>query len=171
MTTSTLQLPLHGLRSHLLLWGYRVTYPLYAKLHWRPRPVWQVRLPDLLRLPPGSLGYRLGQFLQQNALHLMPGFENHDVFHVLLDYRTSAPAEVAMQWCLLGNGKRSLYCFLCALTGAALFPEHWVALRKAYRRGRKMRRFHHWYFEYLLRENRAEMLAFLNYKETQYVNI
>jgi hypothetical protein len=156
-----LKLPLYGLRSRLLIWGFQFSHPLYARLYRRPRPTWQTTLADLLACPAGSLGRRLGQFLDTNNLQLLPGFESHDVAHVLLGYETSAVEEVCLQWCLLGNGKRSPYCLMAAFIGALCFPEHWGALGVAWQRGRHLRRFHHWYFEYLLREKLTELQAFL----------
>lgn len=161
MSTLSVRLPLHGLRSQFLHFMYEKTFPLYARISTRPRPQWQLNRDDLLQLPPGSLGQRVGQFLGSNQLQLIPGFENHDVFHVLLEYGLSAPEEVELQWCLLGNGKRSIYAFLAAFTGAALFPEYWGRHRQAFRKGRQLRTFHHWYYEYLLRENLADLQHFL----------
>lgn len=166
MSSIAIRFPLHGLRSLILNWCYQKTYPLYGRLTHRGRPCWQVRQSALARMPPASLGAQLGYFLQSNQLQLMPGFENHDVFHTLLDYDTSAPQEVALQWCLIGNGKRSGYAIITALIGLLFFPEHWGQMRTAYQRGKQMRRFHHWYFEYLLSENLQELKAFLNYQKT-----
>ncbi|PSR13837.1 MAG: hypothetical protein DA408_12030 [Bacteroidetes bacterium] len=159
--TVILQLPLHSLRGRLLNRAYELTYPVYAHFTRRGQPAWQIAQAELVRLPPGSLGRQLGYFLQAYDLQLMPGFERHDVFHTLLGYDTTAPAEVQLQWCLLGNGKRSVYSLISALGGALFFPEHWGDLRRAYRRGQSLRPFHHWYFEYLLRENLADLRDFL----------
>lgn len=157
----SLRLPLHGLRSQLLDYLQKQSYPLYALVSRRPRPQWQLQRDDLEALPPGSLGQRLGRFLVTNDLNLMPGFENHDVFHTLLGYGLSAPEEVELQWCLVGNGKRSAYALAAAFVGAAFFPEYWGHLRRAYQRGKALRTFHHWYYEYLLRENLVELQNFL----------
>lgn len=161
MSTLSVRLPLYGLRSQFLHFMYEKTSPLYARISTRPRPQWQLNRNDLLQLPSGSLGQQVGHFLSSNQLQLIPGFENHDVFHVLLEYGLSAPEEVELQWCLLGNGKRSIYAFLAAFTGAALFPEYWDRHRQAFRKGRQLRTFHHWYYEYLLRENLADLQHFL----------
>ncbi|MEL7221910.1 MAG: hypothetical protein AAGJ93_11365 [Bacteroidota bacterium] len=167
MSSITIRLPLHGLRSAFVNWCYRSTHPIYGQLTRRGKPAWQLNVSEFKRMPPASLGAALGNFLQSNQLQLMPGFENHDIFHILLDYDTSAPQEVALQWCLLGNGKRSAYAILTALIGFFIFPEHWGLLRSAYKRGQRMRSFHHWYFEYLLREDLAKLQAFLNYQKTK----
>lgn len=161
MSSLSVRLPLYGLRSQFLNYMSEKTYPIYAKISKRPRPQWQLTRDELLRLPPGSLGQRVGQFLSRNQLHLLPGFENHDVFHVMLEYGLSAPEEVELQWCLIGNGKRSSYALIAAFSGAALFPEYWRRFRQAFQRGRQLRTFHHWYYEYLLRENLADLQHFL----------
>lgn len=161
MSTLSVRLPLYGLRSQFLHFMYEKTYPIYARISARSRPQWQLNRDDLLQLPPGSLGQRVGQFLTGNQLDLLPGFENHDVFHVMLEYGLTAPEEVELQWCLLGNGKRSVYAFLAAFTGAAFFPEYWGRLRRAFQKGRQLRTFHHWYYEYLLRENLLDLQHFL----------
>lgn len=161
MTSIALRLPLHGLRSQILHWAYAHSYPLYARCKGQPRPVWQIDKKTLLDYPPGSLGRSIGAFLQANELDFIPGFENHDVFHVLLNFGLTAPDEVALQWCLIGNGKRSVFSYTAAFAGSLFFPEHWGWFRQAFRHGRSLRRFYHWYFEYLLQENLAEMQAFL----------
>jgi hypothetical protein len=161
MYSIALRLPLHGLRSRFLHWAYSWSYPVYARLQPKPRAVWQVSKEMLLECPPGSLGRYLGQFLQEGQLEMIPGFENHDVFHVLLDVGVSAPEEVVLQWCLIGNGKRSPFSLAAVAVGSLCFPEYWYHFRQAYRRGRSLRRFYHWYFEYLLQENLADMRRFL----------
>ena len=161
MLTSALRLPLHGLRSQFLHWAYSQTYPIYARFKRHPRPAWQVNAQTLLDYAPGTLGRQVGQFLAANELELIPSFENHDVFHILLEYGLSAPEEVALQWCLLGNGKRSIFSFAAIFIGTICFPEYWGWFRKAYRKGKSLRTFHHWYFEYLLQENLASMRQFL----------
>lgn len=161
MSPIALRLPLHGLRSQFLHWAYNQSYPLYARFKSERRPAWQLDRKALLQYPPGSLGRQLGNFLQTHDLQMIPCFENHDVFHVLLDYGLSAPEEVVLQWCLIGNGKRSIFSFTAVLVGSLCFPEYWRWFRQAYRHGRSLRRFYHWYFEYLLQENMAVMRNFL----------
>lgn len=161
MPSIALRLPLHGLRSQFLHWAYSYSYPVYAYFKPGSRPAWQVSKAMLLDYPPGSLGRQVGQFLEAHELDLISSFENHDVFHVLLKYGLSAPEEVALQWCLIGNGKRSVFSFLAAAVGTFCFPEHWGWFRRAYQEGKGLRPFHHWYFEYLLQENLAALQHFI----------
>ncbi|WP_170110584.1 hypothetical protein [Flavilitoribacter nigricans] len=149
------------LRERLMIWLVGITHPVYERWFRRRRPAWQHTTARLLRYEAGSLGRALGIFLTDNRISLIPRFEDHDVFHVLLEYDTTVAGESEMQFCLLGSGKRSLYVMgTCAIAWLA-FPEYWPRFRTAYRRGRGLRRFHHWYFEYLLGEPLEEMRAFI----------
>jgi len=132
-----------------MIWLVDTTQPIYRKWFRRYRPSWQQDIQGLMAYEKESLGYALGIFLKENQLALIPRFEDHDVFHVLLGYAPTVVEESKMQFCLLGSGKRSLYVLgTCAIAWLA-FPEYWSGFKTAWRRGKQLRRFHHWYFEYL----------------------
>ncbi|NET35476.1 MAG: hypothetical protein F6K19_26205 [Cyanothece sp. SIO1E1] len=122
----------------------------------------------MLQFPEGSLGKCLGEFLLENNLDLIPKLENHDVFHVLLDYAPDVIAEAQMQFCLLGNGKRSPYAFGTATIALIAFPEFWTSFKEAYHRGKNLRPVHRWYFEYLLDEPLGEMKSFIAKEPSTY---
>ena len=63
---------------------------------------------------------------------------------------TDVVSEVALQWLLLGNGKRTLYLFLTCLAGCIVLPEHSVTFFRAYRRGCRLEVFHDWDWPRLL---------------------
>lgn len=150
------------LRESLMIWLVKVTHPAYERWFHRHRPAWQQSTGRLLEYEAGSLGRALGAFLLANEISLIPRFEDHDVCHVILEYDTSVPGESEMQFCLLGSGKRSLYVMgTCAIAWLA-FPEYWSRFRAAFKRGRQLRPFHHWYFEYLLGEPLEELRAFIH---------
>lgn len=149
------------LRERLMIRLVKFTHPIYERWFRRRRPAWQQTTKSLLQYEAGSLGRALGHFLVANDIRLIPRFEDHDVFHVILEYDTSVPGESEMQFCLLGSGKRSLYVMgTCAIAWLA-FPEYWSRFRAAYKRGKRLRTFHHWYFEYLLNEPLEELRAFI----------
>ena len=163
MKTSDVNTLSYGLRLRecLMTWLVKITHPVYESWFRQNRPAWQQTRAKLLSYEPDSLGFALGQFLQINGIDLIPRFEDHDVFHVLLEYDTTVPGESEMQFCLLGSGKRSLYVLgTCAIAWLA-FPEYWSRFRAAFNRGKQLRKFHHWYFEYLLAEPLAELRAFI----------
>jgi hypothetical protein len=148
-----------------MIWLVAIVFPVYEKISRRRRPAWQQDRASLTYYEAGSLGRTLGYFLTEHKMELIPCSENHDVFHVLLEYETTVIAESEMQFCLLGNGKRSLFVLgTCAIAWLA-FPEYWPAFRRAWRRGKQLRRFYHWYFEYLLNEPLDELRKFINGEE------
>jgi len=96
-----------------------------------------VQLTDLRQLPAGTLGREIATTLDQHGLRLIPGYENHDLKHVLLGYGMTAEDELKLKAFLFGNGDHSLSGFgLLAL--ALLTPELWPELTRHYRRGRRL---------------------------------
>jgi len=74
--------------------------------------------------------------LNEQHLQRIPGYESHDLKHLLLGYRMTPEEEVRMQCFLLGNGNRSFTCLLFA--GLGLFmPELWGSLRGEFWKGRR----------------------------------
>lgn len=160
--------PLFRLREKVMIQLVKWSYPLYLRGFKRGRPAWQISGESLCHYPEGSLGKCLGQFLIENKIELIPKLENHDVFHVVLAYETHVVAESQMQFCLIGNGKRSLYAIGTAVIAFFTFPEYWGSFKLAYQRGKSMRPLYRWYFEYLLEEPLAEMQSFIAKAPSQY---
>ena len=157
-----MKLPFYHSRSRVLNRGFDLAYPLYRRWGRRRRLPWTQTKESLLTLPENSLGHRVGAFLATHRLELLPGYENHDVCHVLLEYPTTAAAEATLQWHLLGNGKRSPFCWLAALSGGLFFPEHWSDFYRAFRKGRQQVRFFDWLFADLLDEPISELRILLS---------
>ncbi len=103
---------------------------------------WELSVPQLMAYPVESLGYHLGSFMLRHNFTLEPKLENHDVFHVLTGIGISVPEEIAMQFYLLGNGKKSLYLCMVILIGTLLYPDQWRFFLKAYRLGAQANIFH-----------------------------
>lgn len=96
---------------------------------------WDMKTADLLNYSEGSLGKTLGQFLQENKVEPLAHAEYHDVHHVLFDYSITFKDEVALQFFLRGNGKRSLASLGTSIGAWFLLPTQWNYLKKSYRRG------------------------------------
>lgn len=111
---------------------------------------WDLSLKELLSFPSDSLGYHLGCFLLKNHFTPEPQLEDHDVFHVLTQTGISVPEEIAMQFYLLGNGKRSAYLFTVLCIGTLLFPDEVPRFINSYQKGRKAHRFYNLNFLKLL---------------------
>jgi ubiquinone biosynthesis protein Coq4 len=128
------------------------TKPFYVRWFKQRQQAWQQTNDTLLRYPEGSLGKALGQFLEKHQFTLLPKLEDHDVLHVLLNYKTTLVGEIKMQFFLLGNRKRSAYALFTALVGLCLVPEKLRSFYKEFLLGRSCKRVHKWNFEHLLAE-------------------
>ncbi len=114
----------------------------YAKLFKQRRMAWGLSALDLLDYPTNSLGYQVGKFLNSNGFEFLPKHETHDVYHVLCDYGVSVKEEIALQFLLFGNGKRSLYLYMVMFLGIVILPENYRFYRNSFFMGKKLGCFH-----------------------------
>ena len=128
------------------------TKPYYT--HWfkSTTEVWHHNRHSLKKFPPNSLGRALGDFLIKENLELLPKLEDHDVLHVLFNYKTTVVDEARMQFFLLGNRKRSLYALCTAIISIMIVPEYIRVFIREFHIGRKCRSIAKWDFRYLLYE-------------------
>ncbi|AWH74196.1 hypothetical protein DCS32_08480 [Dokdonia sp. Dokd-P16] len=112
------------------------------RLLFKKEAAWNISVRELLAYRPQTLGYHLGCFLLRHQFTPEPQLEDHDVFHVLTDTNNSVPDEIAMQWLLLGNAKRSLYLFIALIIGSTLFIDHYKSFIKAFQKGKTAHRFY-----------------------------
>ncbi|NVO86723.1 hypothetical protein [Hymenobacter terrestris] len=89
----------------------------------------------LSQLPEGTVGHELATCLLARELTLVPGFESHDLKHVVLAYELEPVGEIRMQAFMLGNGNWTLPSLLIFLFGLFLLPQHWRLFRQDYRAG------------------------------------
>ena len=97
---------------------------------------WDLSTEQLLKFPEGTLGKALGDFLKKHDLEILKGAEYHDIQHVLLGYSISFKDEVALQFFLHGNGKKSFASFSTRIGAWCLLPTEWKYLKAAYKRGK-----------------------------------
>jgi hypothetical protein len=96
---------------------------------------WNLSTADLLAFPEGSVGKTLGHFLKKSRLEPIAGAESHDLYHILFDFSTSIKDEVALQFFLRGNGKKSIASFGTSIGSWIIFPRQWSYFIKSKRRG------------------------------------
>lgn len=130
-----------GLRQSLLTRLFGLTHAAYTRFGKRCHAPWTIDTAHLLSFPDGSLGRAVGTHLRDGGFDLLPRLEDHDVFHVFTGIGASVEDEIALQWHLVGNGKRSVYGLGTALLGALVFPELWGRFRSEQRRGAACRPF------------------------------
>ena len=98
---------------------------------------WNMKTADLLKYSDGTLGKALGQFLYENEVEPLAHAEYHDVHHVLFDYSITFKDEVALQFFLRGNGKKSLASLGTSVGAWILLPTQWNYLKNSYKRGQE----------------------------------
>lgn len=125
---------LHGLRDRFVKHLIGDYVPLLNLLR-NPAPWPSLR--ELDAFPEGSLGHEVAAFLRARGLPFKVRYENHDAIHAILDYDTTTQGEMEVQAFLWANGSSSRAGRILFVVGGALLPEHWRAMRAAYRRGRR----------------------------------
>lgn len=111
---------------------------------------WNVSLIELLNFPEGSLGFKLGCFLQHHHFEDQPEPEAYDVLHVLTNTGNSVMEEIGLNYYLLGNGKRSIRLFLNLFLGTLLCPLQLNYFIKQFKKGTEAHHFHYIDFSKLL---------------------
>lgn len=120
---------------------YELSSRPYLK-YFKKGQAWNVTTQALLKHPQGSLGLHLGEFLRKYHFQLQPKAEAHDVIHVLTNSGVSTKEEIAMQYYLLGNGKRSLYLWMVVCAGVLLYSSQLSYFRHQYRQGKQADKFY-----------------------------
>ncbi len=155
-----------NLRLKFLLFMYQVSQKHYRLIFKRKKRKWVFTEEQLLLFKDDSLGKTLGEFYKKHGFRMIPQMENHDVYHLISEYSTSMIDEIAMQYLLFGNGKRSAYLLGVLLLGTVVFPEYFSQYKKAFIKGKNMRRFYHLDFESLLQQNFQQFKDFIEQKST-----
>ncbi len=138
----------------------RFALPLvnWYREHFKGKKVaWGETKASLSRFSCGSIGNEISLFLDKNGFEVNPKMESHDAFHVITGYGTEMHEEAAMQFFLIGNGKKSKLARISAFVGFVLFPEYWRLYRSAYQRGKQTVHFSSW-----------ELKEFLSFNVSQF---
>jgi hypothetical protein len=154
-------------RAWLLTLAVEGIKPIYAILFQRDKKPWPTSIESLARRPAGSLGKELEQFLTSNGFSLVPLYENHDAYHVLLGYAPEVTDEAAMQFFLLGNRKITVSVIITVLFSLLLLPEHSRKFFREFRRGARCTPIGKWELQYLLDEQASVLRALINKEKIQ----
>ncbi|SEW38848.1 hypothetical protein [Chitinophaga arvensicola] len=95
------------------------------------------QLQALKQLPPGTLGHDIASCLEQHRLRLVPGFESHDLKHVLLGFKMTPEDEIRLQAFMIGNGNYTMASFAIFIYGALLLPDRWSTFYSDWCKGRE----------------------------------
>lgn len=157
------------LRTKFIIFMYENSQKKYRRYFKKKKRQWQFNEEQLLSFKQDSLGRTLGEFYKKHGFRMIPKMENHDVYHLITDCSTNIQDEIAMQYLLFRNGKRSAYLLGVLALGTVVFPEYFKTYINAYKKGRNMRTFHHWDFEELLWQNFDHLKDFIIQKEVPVV--
>ena len=105
----------------------------------------------------GTLGKEIANCLDSRDLTLVPGFESHDLKHVLLNFKMTAEDEIRMQAFMIGNGNYSLPSFAILIYGILLLPDLWLRFYKDFKKGRKTTPVSRWTIEKYAHKNLTEL--------------
>lgn len=150
-------------RERLLTFLFQHTHRPYA--WFKEKEPWDLSPIQLVGMPEGSLGRVLGHYLIERDFELMPKLESHDVAHLLTGTPTDVRGEIALQFLLFGNGKRSVYLLGVLLLGGLLYPGCWSRWRRAHDDGKALRRFFDLDFRRLLPEPYAGLEDWVRRRE------
>ena len=109
--------------------------------------LYEQKAKKLQELPDGTLGKDIANCLQKNGLRLVPKYEDHDLKHVLLDFKMTPVDEIRMQAFMLGNGNYSIPSFAIFIFGFLLLPDLWTIFYKDFRNGRNSKPIATWTIE------------------------
>ncbi|PKV76418.1 hypothetical protein [Pontibacter ramchanderi] len=105
---------------------------------------YQKKVDKLQELEKGTLGKDIAECLSKNKLRLVPGYESHDLKHVLLDYKMNPVDEIRMQAFMIGNGNVSILSLAIFLYGFLLLPNKWRTFYKDFKSGLASQPIKHW---------------------------
>jgi ubiquinone biosynthesis protein Coq4 len=120
--------------------GFDFSRKLY--LLFKKGTAWDINRKQLLSYPQSSLGFHLGCFLLKHDFCPQATCEDHDVFHVLTGFNTDTAHEIAMQYWLWGNGKRSVFVLLAMLSGVLFYPDKYSFFKNSLLRGNHSKPIH-----------------------------
>jgi hypothetical protein len=109
--------------------------------------VYKNKVEELRKSNHGTLGKDIVNCLDQHNLRLVPGYESHDLKHVLLNYAMTPLDEIRMQAFMIGNGNISIPSIAIFLYGFILLPHKWHQLFKDFKLGLRSESIKTWTME------------------------
>ena len=99
---------------------------------------WAYSLDDYRRMPEGSLGKSVADYLDARQFDFIYDSYHHDIRHVLLGYDMNTTGEIRLQAFMVGNNWLWNYKgWMAFLLGVVLLPELWGTLYRDFKRGKR----------------------------------
>lgn len=157
------------MRKKLIIWLFKYSQLFY--IQFKKKTPWNISKQQLLSYSKETLGYKLGEFLNEHNFELLPKVERHDAYHLITGYGTKVEDEIALQFLCFGNGKRSPYLLGVLCIGSLLLPEYYSYYLKSYQLGKNCNTFHHFNYKNLLNYSFKELQnAIFSKQELQFIN-
>ena len=99
---------------------------------------------QLSMMERGTLGKDVADCLEKHNLRLVPGFESHDLKHVLLKYEMNPVDEIRMQAFMLGNGNITVVSIAIVIFGFVLLPHKWFQFYRDFKLGLVSKEIKNW---------------------------
>jgi len=96
-----------------------------------------LEIADLCKLPQGTFGEELGRHMKHYKIDFIPGFEEHDMKHLLLNYPLTVVGEMRLSAFEFGTGNRSFMTLGVFFPAMVLAPELWTILMADFKQGQK----------------------------------
>jgi hypothetical protein len=109
--------------------------------------VYEDKVKELRKFGEATLGRDIADCLDKHNLRLVPGYESHDLKHVLLNYEMTPVDEIRMQAFMLGNGNISTPSLAIFLFGFILLPHKWNQFFKDFNLGLSSKSIKTWTME------------------------
>jgi hypothetical protein len=156
-------------RERFLFAQVRYTVPIYKFISKAKQSKWDITIDQLGEYPKKSLGRAWFNFYQGKDFSISEHYEEHDIYHALLGYKTTIVEETRMYCFLLGSGKTSPATLFTIIIGLLFLPEFSGQFYRDYKLGKQALNIAKWDFRYLLRENRSALrkMIFRKGKATQ----
>ena len=149
------------IREIIFLYLFKISEDFYRKIFKRNKQAWTTTKADLKKLDRNTIGFHYFEFLDKNGFDILPKLENHDLFHVITGAKTDVRDELALQFYLLGNGKRSIYQF-CVIASSILWLDHQKYFFQSYFKGKQSKAFSQIKFETVLSQNIYDFISSKN---------
>jgi len=121
----------------------------------------KMQLKELEKYAKGTVGKAIADCLNQNNLAFVPHFENHDLKHVLLNFKMTPLDEIRLQAFMIGNGNLSIPSVAIFIFGFILMPGQWKLFYRDFKRGKKALPIKSWMIDQYAEKKLSELRQFI----------
>jgi len=144
-------------REYILFKMVDITVPIYKYFFKPKKSKWTIKIEDLEKMEEGTLGKDWFNFYQNQQFGITDNYEEHDLSHVILGYKTSVVEETKMYSFRFGSGKKSIPTLLTIFIGCIALPEFIFEFYEDYKKGKESVNFSDWDFRFLLNEKTSTL--------------